>query len=454
VATLAFSRGQGVLTAGAESDNDEPYCDVHHNNRLIMNQALNSQDKQPQAKWLQSRDGVQYGPFTSRQLQVMATAGELLPTDFLWKDGMADWIKADSTSLAFPAPADDATVVVEAVAPVDVADDAALADFLSGGGKSQNKWSFAGEQSSAPAPTSPSFPQVDLNTAKVNAKEAVASLKSAGSLVAKAAERTKIATAILPRAYGELGKAAYTEASRREEFSELFKAIDDLMAERRRIHEEATAQPAAETFADKAKRAVSDAASLARTKAIDLQAFRAFAQLGEAIYQQHASDAGPVELVSPIAKAIERRDQLDRDTTALHKASEGSWITPKRILLAASFFIGLGLISNSIDKDKPQRSNSTSTSTRNSSGRKGSASEASLYDQGREQGKLISMNQAAIIRSAPVQIRNEQVATFWFKLVPEDRELAKQNRPDAEFYRGRLDGMLQQWKKERLPVIR
>lgn len=77
-----------------------------------------------------------------------------------------------------------------------------------------------------------------------------------------------------------------------------------------------------------------------------------------------------------------------------------------------------------------------------------------MYDQGREQGKLISMNQAAIIRSAPVQIRNEQVATFWFKLVPEDRELAKQNRPDAEFYRGRLDGMLEQWKKERLPVIR
>jgi len=33
------------------------------------------------AKWLYSRDGAEYGPFTSQHLQAMTTRGELLPAE-------------------------------------------------------------------------------------------------------------------------------------------------------------------------------------------------------------------------------------------------------------------------------------------------------------------------------------------------------------------------------------
>jgi len=58
-----------------------------------------------------ARDGVQRGPFTSKALQALATSGELLPTDLMWKEGMKEWVRADRSSLVFPQSAEERIVI-------------------------------------------------------------------------------------------------------------------------------------------------------------------------------------------------------------------------------------------------------------------------------------------------------------------------------------------------------
>ena len=55
------------------------------------------------ANWYYARDGQQQGPVTAKFLKEKALTGELLPTDHLWKDGLKDWVTADSLpGLKFP----------------------------------------------------------------------------------------------------------------------------------------------------------------------------------------------------------------------------------------------------------------------------------------------------------------------------------------------------------------
>jgi hypothetical protein len=199
-----------------------------------------------------------------------------------------------------------------------------------------------------------SLPEINLDTAKATARDAASSIKSAGSLVAKKAERTKLVTVTLPRAYGELGKTVFKESARREQFAELFAAIDNHMAERRRLQEEAKARPSATTLTDKAKQAAADAATLARTKAIDLQAFQAFTQLGEAVYQKYGVDSGPAEVVGPISKAVARRDQLDQETAAIDNEAKGRLVTPRRIAWGVGIVLGIAVLSQLADPQGPE----------------------------------------------------------------------------------------------------
>lgn len=197
-----------------------------------------------------------------------------------------------------------------------------------------------------------SLPEINLDTAKTTAQRASSSLKSAGSLVAKQAERTKLASITLPRAYAELGKAIYKEASRRGEFAELFNAVDELLAQRKRTHEATQTRALGSGFAGKAKKVAADAADLARIKAIDLQALKAYAKLGDICYQTHGSKAGPVEAVQPIIKAIARQEELDRDLAAIDEDSKGKVVTPKRIALAFGLVITLAVVAALFDETK------------------------------------------------------------------------------------------------------
>ncbi|QDT59424.1 hypothetical protein SV7mr_19310 [Stieleria bergensis] len=54
------------------------------------------------SEWYYGRNGQQQGPVTSNQLKQLAQSGQLLPTDFVWKEGMSEWAKASKVKGLFP----------------------------------------------------------------------------------------------------------------------------------------------------------------------------------------------------------------------------------------------------------------------------------------------------------------------------------------------------------------
>ncbi len=55
-------------------------------------------------EWFYSRGGNQVGPVSSAELRACAERGTLLPDDWIWKQGMADWVPARRINGLFPAP--------------------------------------------------------------------------------------------------------------------------------------------------------------------------------------------------------------------------------------------------------------------------------------------------------------------------------------------------------------
>jgi hypothetical protein len=53
-------------------------------------------------EWYYTRQGQQQGPVAAAQLKQLAAAGQLLPTDLVWKEGLANWVAASSARGLFP----------------------------------------------------------------------------------------------------------------------------------------------------------------------------------------------------------------------------------------------------------------------------------------------------------------------------------------------------------------
>jgi hypothetical protein len=326
------------------------------------------------------------------------------------------------------------------------------------------------------------LPEINLNlkpakdTAKKTANQAKSSLKAAGSLVAKKAERTKLVTVTLPRAYVELGKSVYKDASHRDEFLDLFQSVENFLAERKRIAEEVRARPAGTTVTEKAKKVAADAADIARTKAIDLQAFQAFANLGEAVYRQYGGDAGPAQLVEPIAFALTRREQLDREVQAINVSAKGDWITPKRIVWGFGILLGLAVLGSLADGEKktPARQQTTPKkgNVRTLCPACGKASDTPAralgttttcpgcnatytlevalneYEKGKKDGVKYAKGRKEYVTQFPHTL-NEQVSYFWFQKVPEYKSAARH----SEYWKGFYEAVVVQWKAEGLPML-
>jgi uncharacterized RDD family membrane protein YckC len=56
-------------------------------------------------QWYVGRKGQKSGPYTTAQLRQMAAAGELVPTDLLWKQGLEQWVPMTSVRGLLPAAA-------------------------------------------------------------------------------------------------------------------------------------------------------------------------------------------------------------------------------------------------------------------------------------------------------------------------------------------------------------
>jgi uncharacterized membrane protein len=46
--------------------------------------------------WYLSRDGQQYGPVTDQQVRELLGRGQLLPTDYVWREGFGEWTMAQT----------------------------------------------------------------------------------------------------------------------------------------------------------------------------------------------------------------------------------------------------------------------------------------------------------------------------------------------------------------------
>lgn len=54
------------------------------------------------SEWHYSREGKRYGPVPLSELKKLAEAGELAPSDFVWKEGLPEWVEASSIKGLLP----------------------------------------------------------------------------------------------------------------------------------------------------------------------------------------------------------------------------------------------------------------------------------------------------------------------------------------------------------------
>jgi GYF domain 2 len=65
-------------------------------------------------QWHYTCKGKETGPVATAELKRLAATGSLRPTDLVWKDGMADWVRAGSLTGLFP---DSAAITARVVSP-------------------------------------------------------------------------------------------------------------------------------------------------------------------------------------------------------------------------------------------------------------------------------------------------------------------------------------------------
>lgn len=252
-------------------------------------------------QWHYTNNSQQYGPVTFAQLQQLAVAGRLQPTDLVWSYGK--WIEARQVQglvfappLAPPSPVPPPVVSVPAHSPQPTADLAAKAKSLAGAMVSRGK--------------------------------------AAAVLVAKQAERTKLASVNLPGAFQTFGRHLHDTGYHRSHLPEHYQAVDTLLVEIHAVQTRAAGQPKAEGIAAKAKAVAKSAADTAQTKALQVRLNHALGELGKAAFDRFGDQAGPAELIRPITALRARMASLDAEIAELSKAAPGSFVTPKRIAVA------------------------------------------------------------------------------------------------------------------------
>ena len=73
----------------------------------------------PSDLWYYASGGKQMEPVTAAELRQLAGSGFLQPTDLIWKEGMANWVKASAMKNLFPAAVAPAPIVAEAEPEVE-----------------------------------------------------------------------------------------------------------------------------------------------------------------------------------------------------------------------------------------------------------------------------------------------------------------------------------------------
>lgn len=85
-------------------------------------------------QWYYTRNKQQQGPVTFDQLKQLAAAGQLLPTDMVWKEGLPQWLAASGVSGLFVAAPGAAGAPPQVIKPPTASASPQAALLSSGGG--------------------------------------------------------------------------------------------------------------------------------------------------------------------------------------------------------------------------------------------------------------------------------------------------------------------------------
>jgi len=251
-------------------------------------------------EWFYTREGKKTGPLSSSGLKALADSGKLLPTDLIWKEGMAK-----------PRPAGE------------------IPKLFTVEGK--------GGDGSTPATTPSTAPETLLDKVKAGARTAAAK-----------AEIASITNFTLPNAYAALGKQLWQSAEMRGVYPRQSTEIEDVNGKIERLKASAGERKPT-SFADKAKAIALAAKELAEVKALELQLRQAFIALGKVAYESGLPQGVPPELVEPIRAGVSKLKQLAEADSLTPTKPTRRLVTKRRVLIgaAAAGLIGLVGIGNS-----------------------------------------------------------------------------------------------------------
>ena len=177
------------------------------------------------------------------------------------------------------------------------------------------------------------------------AKGFVANLtKNAGAaakLVGLQAERTRLTTLTLPAAYRTLGNDCVQQKRHLDGVKELIEQLQAVVSEIKALSEISKPQASNQSFTDKAKAAGKHAVDLARRKQLEMKRESLCGDVGKVIYETYKESSGSKDLVTPIQEALQRVTELDSEIAKLSEVGKGSFITPKRMLVAAAVLLVL-----------------------------------------------------------------------------------------------------------------
>jgi hypothetical protein len=238
------------------------------------------------------------------------------------------------------------------------------------------------------------------------AKRITASLvsrgKEAAHLVARQAERTKLATVTLPNAYYALGQHVYAGGGFRTELADIYQNIDGTLNDIKGLQSHTGNEPKAAGIAGKAKAAAEATKDMAQVQMLKRKANHAVGELGNAAFERFGEQSGPAELVCPITDCRSRIAKLNAEVCQLSQSHSGQIVTPKRIAIAGValvtllVFLVLGNLGKHSGKTPPRGSTHDL-----SSGAEKADETKEAYQQGYQDGFAMASNSARALRLFP-----------------------------------------------------
>lgn len=268
------------------------------------------------SSWYVEKRGRQLGPFTGPQLKELAATGRLEPGDLVRRADSSKTVPEGDVRGLFPVP-DPGPVPCGPPPPPSVEADGPPPLPTSGGRRDGlgERWKGLTQAS-----------------------------RAAAGLAAAQARKAQLVNLILPAAYLDLGRDIHAAGRFRDEFPELLAEIVEVEQRIGQLTSTRSKTSSATSLADRTKNAAMVAKQKTQAKALSLKKESLLRRLGASAIAKCGARSGPETLVQPIIDGLSKGESLDQEIVRLSKVGEGTWVTPKRLLVGSLGLIMLGAV--------------------------------------------------------------------------------------------------------------